>query len=86
MHPLGTKVYHLKMYRPSDSFCTFFSESEAKTNRSCKQPWATVPIFLPIPLIHTDTHTERAPPTDFLYDNSESSDELLQRVLSHIHP
>jgi len=28
MHPsLGTKVYHLKRYRPSDSFCTFFSES-----------------------------------------------------------
>jgi len=28
MHPLGTKVYLLKRYRPSDSFCTFFSESE----------------------------------------------------------
>jgi len=28
MHPLGTKVYLLKRYRPSDSFCTFFfSES-----------------------------------------------------------
>jgi len=24
MHPLGTKVYLLKRYRPSDSFCTFF--------------------------------------------------------------
>jgi len=23
----GTKVYLLKRYRPSDSFCTFFSES-----------------------------------------------------------
>jgi len=28
MHPLGTKVYLLKRYRPSDSFRTFFSESE----------------------------------------------------------
>jgi len=27
MQPLGTKVYLLKMYSPSDSFCTFFSES-----------------------------------------------------------
>jgi len=27
MDPLGTKVYLLKRYRPSDSFCTFFSES-----------------------------------------------------------
>jgi len=26
MHPLGTKVYLLKRYRPSDSFRTFFSE------------------------------------------------------------
>jgi len=25
--PLGTKVYLLKRYSPSDSFCTFFSES-----------------------------------------------------------
>jgi len=24
MHPLGTKVYLLKRYSPSDSFCTFF--------------------------------------------------------------
>jgi len=24
---LGTKVYLLKRYSPSDSFCTFFSES-----------------------------------------------------------
>jgi len=23
-HPLGKKVYLLKMYNPSDSFCTFF--------------------------------------------------------------
>jgi len=29
MQPLGTKVYLLKMYSPSDSFCTFFSESVA---------------------------------------------------------
>jgi len=27
MQPLGTKVYLLKRYSPSDSFCTFFSES-----------------------------------------------------------
>jgi len=27
MDPLGTKVYLLKRYRPSYSFCTFFSES-----------------------------------------------------------
>jgi len=27
MHPLGTKVYLMKRYRPSDSFRTFFSES-----------------------------------------------------------
>jgi len=27
MHPLGTKVYLLKRYRPSDRFCTFFSET-----------------------------------------------------------
>jgi len=27
MHPLDTKVYLLKRYRPSDSFCSFFSES-----------------------------------------------------------
>jgi len=27
MQPLGTKVYFLKRYSPSDSFCTFFSES-----------------------------------------------------------
>jgi len=27
MQPLGTKVYLLKRYTPSDSFCTFFSES-----------------------------------------------------------
>jgi len=27
MQPLGTKVYLLKGYSPSDSFCTFFSES-----------------------------------------------------------
>jgi len=25
MQPLGTKVYLLKRYSPSDSFCTFFS-------------------------------------------------------------
>jgi len=30
MQPLGTKVYLLKRYSPSDSFCTFFSESVAK--------------------------------------------------------
>jgi len=29
MQPLGTKVYLLKRYSPSDSFCTFFSESDA---------------------------------------------------------
>lgn len=36
----------------------------------------------------TDSHTQSltAPPTDFMYDNSESPDELLQRVLSHLHP
>jgi len=28
MHPLGTKVYLLKRYSPSDRFWTFFSESE----------------------------------------------------------
>jgi len=28
MYPLGTKVYLLKRYCPSDSFCTFFSESD----------------------------------------------------------
>jgi len=27
MQPLGTKGYILKGYSPSDSFCTFFSES-----------------------------------------------------------
>jgi len=27
MQPLGTKEYLLKRYSPSDSFCTFFSES-----------------------------------------------------------
>jgi len=27
MQPLGTKVYLLKRYSPSDSFCTFFYES-----------------------------------------------------------
>jgi len=27
MQPSGTKVYLLKSYSPSDSFCTFFSES-----------------------------------------------------------
>jgi len=27
MQPLDTKVYLLKRYGPSDSFCTFFSES-----------------------------------------------------------
>jgi len=27
MQPLGTKVYLLKRYSPSDSFCTFFSDS-----------------------------------------------------------
>jgi len=27
MQPLGTKVYLLKRYSPSDSFCTFLSES-----------------------------------------------------------
>jgi len=27
VQPLGTKVYLLKRYSPSDSFCTFFSES-----------------------------------------------------------
>jgi len=27
MQLLGTKVYLLKGYSPSDSFCTFFSES-----------------------------------------------------------
>jgi len=27
MQPLGTKVYLFKRYSPSDSFCTFFSES-----------------------------------------------------------
>jgi len=27
MQPLGTKVYLLKRYSPSDSFCTFFFES-----------------------------------------------------------
>jgi len=27
MQPLGTKVYLLKGFSPSDSFCTFFSES-----------------------------------------------------------
>jgi len=32
MHPLGTKVYLLKRYSPSDSFWTFFSESETSTN------------------------------------------------------
>jgi len=26
MHPLGTKVYLLKRYHPSDSFYTFLSE------------------------------------------------------------
>jgi len=29
MHPLGKKVYLLKRYSPSDSFCTFFSESDS---------------------------------------------------------
>jgi len=32
MQPLGTKVYLLK-YSPSDSFCTFFSESVFAQNR-----------------------------------------------------
>jgi len=27
VQPLGTKVYLLKRYSPSDSFCTFFSQS-----------------------------------------------------------
>ncbi len=27
MDPLGTNMYLLKRYRPSDSFCTFISES-----------------------------------------------------------
>jgi len=27
MQPLDTKVYLLKRYSPSDSFCAFFSES-----------------------------------------------------------
>jgi len=32
MQPLGTKVYLLKRYSPSDSFCTFFSESVTKSH------------------------------------------------------
>ncbi len=35
MNHLGTKVYLLKRYHPSDSFCTFFSESvELYTERA----------------------------------------------------
>jgi len=30
VHPLGTNVYLLKRYRPSDSFRTFFSDSEGR--------------------------------------------------------
>ncbi len=30
MDPLGTNMYLLKRYRPSDSFCTFISESVEK--------------------------------------------------------
>jgi len=37
MHPLGTKVYLLKRYHPSDSFCTFFSESEERNACHCVQ-------------------------------------------------
>jgi len=32
IQPLGTKVYLLKRYSPSDSFCTFFSESVTAQN------------------------------------------------------
>jgi len=35
MHPLGTKVYLLKRYRPSDSFRTFFLEV-SYVFRKCK--------------------------------------------------
>jgi len=35
MQPLGTKVYLLKRYRPSDSFCTFLSESVCWTKILC---------------------------------------------------
>jgi len=30
MQPLGTKVYLLKRYSPSDSFCTFFLRVRVK--------------------------------------------------------
>jgi len=32
MHPLGRKVYLLKRYSTSDSFCTFFLRVFAATN------------------------------------------------------
>ncbi len=34
MDPLGTNMYLLKRYRPSDSFCTFISESVETENVS----------------------------------------------------
>jgi len=37
MHPLGTEVYPLKRYSPSDSFCTFFSESVKKSVKFCSR-------------------------------------------------
>jgi len=38
MQPLGTKVYLLKRYSPSDSFCTFFSESVTQRMTALKWP------------------------------------------------
>ncbi len=58
MDPLGTNMYLLKRYRPSDSFCTFISESVKYTQMSME---ATITIHsnwinLPMCFI-SDTHS-----------------------------
>jgi len=45
MHPLGTKVYLLKRDRPSDSFCTFFSEGVGTAKVLAKGQDESVPHF-----------------------------------------
>jgi len=46
MQPLGTKAYLLKRYSPSDSFCTFFSESARWCSQTTAVPVGLHPFFL----------------------------------------